>query len=233
MRTPGLKTMVMYATALLIVTHEIALGGVIAPNIPKGTFEMGLQYRRINRQFSSGTYQDELEGSDGSLFIKYGLTRLATLTGEVLILPDIGYRFGDDVEGNWRYYVLGAGLQMTLWERQAWTVEPGFYATETLWFAESNEGCDEKWISLDWVLVGSYSFRWSKITMAIWGGPGYFYIQRTVLASARCGRRVWETDNNWGGTAGWNVLVYGHAQGFFSFVYADNFEPRFGLSYRF
>ena len=86
---------------------------------------------------------------------------------------------------------------------------------------------------MDWVLLGTYAVRRDKIEIVVWGGPGYFYINRTVLASAVCKRRVWTSDNNWGGTAGLNVLLYDHVQGFISFIYADNFEPRFGLSYRF
>ena len=139
MRTPPLKMLALCAAALLFVSHETAFAGVIGPNIPKGKFELGLQYRRINRRISSGRYYYGLEGSDGSLFIKYGLTRLATLTGEALVSPDMDSPFDDDADGSWRSYVLGAGLQMTLWERDEWTVEPGFYATETLWFAESDD----------------------------------------------------------------------------------------------
>ena len=233
MRPPPSKTLAFCALVMLIVSHEIAFGGVVGPNIPKGCFEVGLQYRGINRQISSGAYQTELEGSDGSLFIKYGLTRLATMTGEALILPDVSYRFGDDVEGSWRYYVIGAGLQATLWERDGWTLEPGFYATETLWFAEGDEGCDEKWLTTDYVLLGTYSFLWDDVEAVVWGGPGYFYIYRAVLASASCSQRVWESDNNWGVTAGVNATFYDHVQGFFSFVYTDNFQASFGLSYRF
>jgi hypothetical protein len=221
------------AAVLLLVLHEAGHGSVVGPNIPKGKFELGLHYRGINRQISSGSYLHEIEGNDGSLYLKYGLTNTATLTGEALVLPNISYGFNDDVDGDWRYYVMGAGLQMTMWERDQWTVEPGFYATQTLWFASQNDQCDEKWLTLDWVLIGTYAIRRDKIDIVVWGGPGYFYYNVTVLASAACSRRVWDSNNNWGGTAGLNVLFYDHVQGFFSFVYTDDFEPRFGLTYRF
>jgi hypothetical protein len=218
--------------ALLFVVHDAAQAGVVGPNIPKGKFELGLQYRGIDRRVSGGGERD-LDGSDRSLYLKYGLTETATLTGEALVLPDIAYGFGDDNHGGWRYYALGAGLQVTMWERGEWTVGPGFHATETLWFAESDDRRDEKWLTLDWVLIGTYSVRRSNVEVVAWGGPGYFYIEQVVLASVHYSKQVWESDNNWGGTAGLNVLFYDHAQGSFSFVYTDAFEPRFGLSYRF
>jgi hypothetical protein len=233
MRVSSKKILCNGAVALLIVFCGVSYGGVIGPNLPKGEFELGLQYRGVNRQISSAGTVRDLEGSDRSLYLRYGLTHTATLTGEALVLPDIAYPFDEDVGGTWRYYVLGAGLQMKFWERERWAVEAGFDATETLWFSDRNNQCVEKWLTMDWVMIGTYVYRREKVEIVVWGGPGYFYVNRTVLASAVCSRMVWESDNNWGGTAGLNVLFYDHVRGSFSFVYTDNFEPRFGLSYLF
>lgn len=233
MTRPLGKVLALCAIALLFVYHDAARGGAIGPAIPKGSFELGLQYRGVHRQITSGATIRDLEGSDGSLFFKYGLTHLATLAGEALVLPDIEYRFGEDGGGSWRFYALGAGLQVTIWERREWTVQPGFYATRTLWFAEQDGQCDEKWQTLDWVLLGFYATSWKNAEIVLWGGPGYFYVERVVLQGPGCLKTYWDTEDNWGGTAGLNVLLYDHVHGCFNFVYADEFEPRIGLSYRF
>ncbi len=215
------------------VCFENARCDIIKPTLPKGTMELGINYRIINRTLSWRNNFTDLEGSDGSLFIRYGITDLATISMEGLVLNDIKYRFGDNVRGKWNYYVMGTGLQMIAWHKENWSVEPGVHYTYTIWFSDQDDLCDRHIFTLSWVLLARHRMFYGSHEMELWAGPGRFFLDRENQSSAVCTSTTWGADNSWGVTAGANITVFQHYQGYFSLVRTDRFEPRFGLSFRF
>ena len=206
---------------------------VLGPLLRRSTMEIGVQVTNVDRVLEPKTATMDFSATDVTLIGRYGLTRNATLSCELYTGTDGVYR---DSAYDRRYYTLGAGIQLLVWDGWGMRVSVGSHIKETFIFSKDGLACQEAHQSGSEVVLVEKSFEIFEQETTIWGGPGLFWYTITSLESANsfdCRGRERGSLNIWGYTLGVNLLLWDRL-GIYSFVnYIDNLEPRAGLMYRF
>ena len=200
---------------------------VLGPILSDGDFELGAQYLDVHRDSEN----EELFNSySGSAFFRFGLSRTATVSGELLV----GNTRVFNSSWNSRYYVVGAGLQTRLWTEGKSLVTGGFHVTKSKRIRKDGEVCDGDYTTLLWSVLLERTFHLKQHDITPLAGPSYLYETEYVYSGInKCYETERHSVDNLGYIAGFNAIFYGHYQVFVHDIYAGYHQPRFGLSYRF
>ena len=202
-------------------------GQVLGPILSSGEFELGAQYLDVKRDSEDEVLYDTYSGS---IFFRYGLSRTATLSGELLV----GNTLFVDSDWDDRYYRAGAGLQARLWKEGRALVTGGFHVVKSKRISKDGAACDADYTSLLWSVLLERTFHVKKHDVTLLAGPSFLYETEYIYSGTNtCRKKDHSSIDNLGYIAGFNAILYDHYQVFVHTVYAGYNQPRFGLSYCF
>lgn len=208
---------------------EVTRAEVIGPLLPKAAFEVGLQYRQLEREVYSQTSEQDIEQSDLALIGRWGFTELATLSFE------LSRGSGDIVggfEGVQTAYLVGGGIQAAIFRGEHVRATVAYQFTATLnRFDEHPANVTTESHGGQLALEGKVrlwddDFYW-------FAGPAYsiyYYTREQGTANAYLGSY---SDENFGGVVGFNWVLRDHLNVASHLLWVENPQPRVALLYRF
>ena len=229
---PDLRFLLTVLFVIVTIPPSTARSEVIGPLLEKSTFELGLQWRDLGREFYEASKQT-LEGHDYSLVGRYGLTQLATLSWE-LYAGDQDLHNPETIDT--RYYLVGGGLETKIWSGRGVILHTGVHYYELFAFNQDGRNCQKNHHDITAVFLAEKSWFFHEQQIVAWSGPGYFrhdIEKKRSNLSRSCNGDSWYSSYNWGWTAGLNLILWKHYQLYFSAVQVDKFQPRAGIMYRF
>lgn len=207
---------------------------VMGPMMPSKSFELGgiIKWHQYDasRQDETGGPDENGRFWDGSLFFRYGTNGWVTLSGEATFGNEARI---EDNEGHYRWYTFGMGAQVRFWRRGGYLVSGGVYYNDNLGFSQNGIRCNVQHGSHSGIVQLEKSFLISKQSLTLWGGPVYYKRFQDTFPQNGCELKILETTDNWGVTAGVDMLFFDHLRADASAMYVEYFEPRVSLSWRF
>jgi len=214
-------------TVVIVLIPSPGKTQVLGPILSSGDFELGAQYLDVRRDSKN---EELFDSYSGSVFFRYGLSRTATISGELLA----GNTRVVDSDYDDRYYLAGAGLQARLWTEGRALVTGGFHVVKGKRISKDGAACDADYTTLLWSVLLERTYHIKQHDVTVLAGPSFLYETEYVYAgSNNCRKLDHSSIDNLGYIAGVNAVFYGHYQAFVQDVYAGYHQPRFGLSYRF
>jgi hypothetical protein len=204
---------------------------VIGPLLPRGTFEIGLQDRDIDRtEVAAGRVEFDLERHDLALVIRWAATEFATVSAEGMTGTDEFVSGSDDLQ---EFYLLGSGAQATFWRNDRVIVTGALQFTRAFrrW---TDERRDQVIDSFSFQVTAQADVVIARQTATFFAGPVYSDEELTVLESLSVPYRTeMSSQTIWGGVLGAVVLLGGHVTLHGQVFWVENPQPRFGIGYRF
>lgn len=226
------------AAAVILLGTVIASAGplpsraiLLTPPTEEGRFTLGATELWIRREleWSKGSGPTDGKYNLGAIWVKYGIHRRLTIFAEFGLLNgdphDTGY--------SRRYFNLGAGASALIFGID------DYYASGLVNYLEAfqhdNQEAGRHSVHRHFVAllqVGRAFELGSRHALTAWWGPAYVAEdgeeEEAGYPDARYASR-----NDFGAAAGADVLFWGRLECFAHVVFADHFQPRLGLGYRF
>jgi hypothetical protein len=163
--------------------------------------------------------------------MKYGLGERLNLSAEGFIADgDGGVKYPDR---NFRYYHVGCGVLFRIHEISSLRIALAVSYGENLWFDTSRSQYHKQTKSVMAALQVERTFLIAEQIATLWGGPAYISDELIEYPwGSYQGVRL-ESYNDFGAVFGIDFLILDHIHIAPYLVYADYFQPRFAVGYRF
>jgi hypothetical protein len=218
------------AFVLLGMTHAAHAVLLSSPTEP-GKFTLGgteLWFHR-DTEWSDGSGPIEEKYNLGAIWAKYGVHRRVTVFAEFALLNGDPHRRGV----SYRYFNLGAGANVLLVDLE------DFYASALVNYFENfqhdNQETNRHATTQHWAVllqVGKIFPLGSRHKVNAWWAPAYIKDEQAFDGGPSPESKNASKDN-FGVAAGGDFLFWDHLEFFAHVVYADYFQPRLGMGYRF
>jgi hypothetical protein len=203
---------------------SIGSAQLLGPVVPSRTFEIGY----IQKWFNRDTEDKRYDWGMYALYIKYGVYPSLTFTAESIIHDRPSKKFPDR---DYRSYVFGVGI--TAGGLDFAGIGPVFslHYNERLGFDRSEDRYHKNTRGIICAIQLERKFNIYDQDIRIWLGPAYvydilFHYPGHVSMSSK-------SVNNFGFICGINILFIKHFDCFAHIVYANYFQPRYGIGFRF
>jgi len=219
-----------------ILVLLFALGGVqrahaevVGPLLPKAGFEVGAQYRMVEREVYSTEDEQDVEQSDIALIGRWGFSELATLSFE------LSYGSNELVggfDGAQMGYIVGTGIQAAIFRSEHVRATVAYQVTMTLnRFDEHPSNVSTESHGGQLALEGNFrlwddDFYW-------FAGPAYsiyYYVREAGISNEPLSSY---SETNYGGVVGFNWILLDHLNIASHVLWVENPQPRVALLYRF
>lgn len=194
--------------------------------IGKERFEIGIDRRFYKRDFTNDDQQFYWDNSN--IVVRYGFTEWLTGSLEGFI-----GRMGKDNFPNRNYYSyrLGCGLGIEIFEIDDYKLMLGIHYLENLDFDKSESNYHKAQTSLVTTLGINKTFIFEPVELIIFVYPAF--VQDKVYEYTPRFDYSDTSVNNFGVIVGTDVLAYEHYRLIAEILYANYWQPRFGLGYIF
>lgn len=223
----NLRTTLFLVMAILVAGLPTPVKAeVLGPLLSKGTLEIGIMEREVDRIVEGGGETKDFKQWDYPVTFRYGVTESATLSFELSGDPNAMFNDLDIVQ-----YTVGAGISTLVWSHDEFLLSTGFHYYRRLDVYGEPGWCDFLTQGVDWELLGQQSFDIGRVAFTMWGGPTVSYL--ILQAQAPCSETTMTGEQVLGGVVGLTLLsrIGIVLQG--SFVWIDDPEYRLNLAYRF
>jgi len=199
---------------------------VLGPLLSKGTLEIGIMEREVDRVVEGGGKSEDWKWWDYPVTIRYGVTANATVSFELSGDPNAMFNEIDVVQ-----YTVGAGISTLVWSHDEFLVSTGLHYYRRLDVYGEPGWCDFQTQGIDWELLGQQPFEIGRVGFTIWGGPTVSYV--VLQPQAPCVETNLVGEQVFGGVVGatlpsrMGIVLQG------SFVWIDDPEYRLNLGFRF
>lgn len=204
---------------------------LLTPPTKPGRFTLGATEMWIHRDLEWTGEPDVLEGKYnlGAIWAKYGIHRRLTFFAEFALLNGDPHNTGTSR----RYYNLGLGANVLLFDFEDFYVSGLVNYLEA--FQHDNQEYARHSVARHFVAllqIGREFPLGTDHTLTAWWGPAYVS-EEGEEEEAGFADVQYESQNDFGGAVGLDVLFWDHLEFFTHVVYADYFQPRLGIGYRF
>jgi hypothetical protein len=198
--------------------------------LERGSVQLGYAYKWFHRDMEP-SYPSEMRWEVGTFTVRYGGFQWLTLSIEGRV-SNVEH---DEFAGlEFRRYAVGAGLEVRLYERGPWEVAGAFHYTEVWDHDDSPNHFHKRTRDVTTALLVGRSFDYRGQDVALWAGPAYVDDMAETYPWDSNEPIPNEASNDFGITAGAEVLLFRHLAGVAWFVYAaDYIQPRIGLACQF
>lgn len=216
---------ISYTVITLLIYIHIGSGQILGPAMPVKTFEVGC----IQKIFYRSMLDQDYDWKIFSLFMKYGICRSITISAESFVHARFDAKFPDR---DYYRYTFGAGI--TAGGVNFISLSPilSFHYYERLSFDRSEYRYHKNSRGIVGAVQLEREFKIVKQNIKIWLGPAYIY---DVIYQYPPNGSVYlcKSKNNFGFICGTNILLLKHLDCFAHLVYANHWQPRYGLGLRF
>ncbi len=227
------RTIVVVALACVLVALHVAPGraDIIGPQLTKGTFEIAIQNRCIDRSLYTldGPHYD-FEQRDAALIFRWAISEFATIGVEGMTGTDPLLSGEDDLQA---FYLVGGAAQATLWRNDRFIVSGAIQYTRAFRRWEDQSQPDQLDDSFSWHAMVQTDFSVARQTLTVFAGPVYSREELAVLETISRPRVNLYPVESWGGIAGAVILLGGHATLNGQVLWVENPQLRLGVGYRF
>ncbi len=211
---------------IILLAFLISIGSaqVLGPVVPSRTFEIGYIQKWFHRKMEDKPYDWGMH----ALYIKYGVYPSVTFSAEGIIYDNPSERFPDR---DYRSYVFGVGI--TAGGLDFAGISPTFslHYNEKLSLDRSRDRFHKSTRGIIGSMQLEYKFDIYDQNLRIWLGPAYVYdmVYHYPTAVTISSKSV----DNFGFICGVNILFVKHFDCFAHVVYANYFQSRYGIGFRF
>jgi len=207
--------------------HAVLLSSLTDP----GKFTLGATELWFHRdtEWTDTSSPVEEKYNLGAFWAKYGVHRRLTVFAEFALLSGDPHNQGV----SYRYFNLGVGANVSLVEFE------DFYASALVNYFENfqhdNQETNRHATTRHWAAllqIGKVFPLGSRHKLNAWWAPGYFKDEQAFDGGGSPASTN-ESTENFGAAAGGDFLFWDHLEVFVHVVYADYFQPRLGMGYRF
>jgi hypothetical protein len=223
MRRGGDYVILLSILFCLKATH----GQVLGPTLQSRDFEVGYQYKFFHRKLT--TDYRENEWTCNSIFVRYGVNKWITLSGELSVFLQF---HPESTDSDYRLYVFGMGVTSRAVKFGNFHLGFTFHYCENLLFDRSQLSWHHVYKNFVGGMQLDYDVHIKTHHIMITVLPGYFYDEDALYSCSTHDIYIEKSQNNIGLMAGVNVLFMDHVDIFGHFVYADYFQPRIGVALR-
>jgi hypothetical protein len=206
-----------------------ACGQVKGPMLEAGDFEIGYFQAWYRRNLDKDS-PVEFKWCNDSFFIGYGISRYSAIFVEAMVR---NFYWQDHPECDYREYIIGVGAAAALAKIKSNRILAVFHFREWLGFdrARSRYHKNHRNVTVSAELERSFIFH--KQQISLWGGPAFVYDEIKQYPGLPYIPYVDESFDNLGFVLGISCLVKEHISPSIFAIYADYFQPRASLGYRF
>lgn len=167
------------ALAALFLAMSVCLAAsagaqVLGPAVPAGDLDLGVMYKQLDRNVSSGNMHKKFEQDSYSVILRYGVTPVATISFE-LAGDQNWLGFSDD----YAVYMFGVGLRATIWTYEAWSIAASAHYERMFELSHVPGHANVDEVEIDAVLAGQYELRLGHGSLVPWVGPAISYLATT------------------------------------------------------
>lgn len=232
-RAAGEKTVIRRLLCVLALTIAFAAPAaraqVLSPALDRHVFELGYTHKWYARDFGS-TFLGETDWSAGTLYLRYGVCRWATIGFEGLV-STVNHHGFDGLD--YRRYSVGGGIAAIAYRHGTFRVDVSGYYSEIFDHDRSENHFHKNLRDLTFVIQAEKFFTVDEQTVILWAGPAFVYNQSRQYPWQSTDPVKDDTFNNFGFALGVNAVLFEHISTFAHLVYADTFRPRVGVGVQF
>jgi hypothetical protein len=230
LKPPGTAKIWALAAVVLVAWSSEALSDIIGPLLPRGTFEIGLQERWVERSVRRVGKELDWDQNDLAVVIRWGATDFGTVSVEGMTGSGPWVEDRDETQF---YYLIGAAVQGTLWHSERYIVMGGFQYTATLQRYDDPYRCTLSTSSYCWEVLGQLdAILWNQ-PVSMWAGPAVAEHVVDYLQGIYCRRETYSSRTSWGGVVGATMVAWQHVSVTGHLLWTENPQPRLGILYRF
>ena len=219
-------TCIRYILVIITIYSIPIISQSIERNLEQGKFEIGFNYRYFKRDFSED--YNQLKWANGNFVLRYGIIEWLTVSFEGFI----GKKGQDNFPNrNYHSYSLGFGSAIKIITIDNFKIMFGIHYIENLDFDKSESNYHKLQKSFITALGVHQYFNFSFMESFIFVYP--VYVQDKVYDYSPRFHSNDKSLNNFGVIIGVDLLAYHHFHFIAEILYADYFQPRFGIGYIF
>ena len=218
--------------AAVLLAGAVPAGAILlSPPTEAGKFSLGATELWFHRdtEWTDDSSPVEEKYNLGAFWAKYGFHEHLTMFAEFALLDGDPHNEGV----SYRYINLGVGANVLLVEFQDFYVSAlGNYFEN---FQHDNQESNRHATTRHWAVllqVGRKFPLGSQHVLDAWWAPAYISDEQAFDGGAAPASTN-ESQENFGVAAGGDFLFWGHLEVFAHVVYANYFQPRLGMGYRF
>lgn len=220
----------IYSTAVLFcglaLLPPVVSAQIMGPPLEAGVTEFGYIQKRFHRDMEPN-HPREMQWKVTTLFARYAGYDWLTLSGEGLI-SDVKH---DDFPGlRYQRFSLGGGVTSKLYGWRAWNLTGCLHYNEVF----DRDHSANRFHKRTYGVIGGVQIGWSygyrMLDANLWAGPMYVRdVAETYPWDANDPIKN-ESSGEFGFAAGAHVMLYRHAIGMVTVVYADYLQTRLGFA---
>jgi len=217
--------------AIAVGAATTAHAVLLSPPTDPGKFTLGATELWFHRdtEWTDTSSPIEERYNLGAFWAKYGFHRRLTMFAEFALLEGDPHNEGV----SYRYINLGVGANVLLVDFRDFDVSALVNYFEN--FQHDNQETNRHATTRHWAVLLQFEKAYplgSRHRLNAWWAPAYIRDEQAFdgggsPASAN------ESQDNFGAAAGGDFLFWNHLEVFVHVVYADYFQPRLGMGYRF
>jgi hypothetical protein len=216
----------LYIIIIFIIYSLPIISQTIERTLKQGSFETGINYRYFKRDFPEDYGQ--LKWNNGNLVLRYGITEFLTFSFEGFVGKNSSDAY---INRNYYDYRLGLGFGLKILSISDLKIMFGIHYLENLNFDKSKNNHNKLQKSFITALGVQQSVNFSSIELLVFVYPT-FVIDKVFDYTPRYHYRG-ASLNNFGVITGTDFLAFKHFHFIAEILYADYFQPRFGIGYIF
>ena len=216
----------LYVLILVIVYSIPIVSQTTERSLDQGKFEIGIDYRYYKRDFPDD--YKEVKWDNGNLVLRYGITGYLTFSFEGFVGKNTADNFPNR---NYYDYRLGLGFGLKIISINDLKFMFGIHYMENLNFDKSGYNYNKLQQSLITALGVQQSINFSTMELLLFVYPT-FVMDKAFEYTPRFHSSATSL-NNFGVIVGADLLAYEHFHFIAEILYADYYQPRFGVGYIF
>lgn len=221
---------VMFAAIIVVMTMvPHASAQIMGPTIDRHDLEIGYTFKWYERDFDSDFLGQE-KWSTGAFYLRYGSCRWATLTLEGGLW---NVNHDDFPDNDYRRYVVGIGITSLLYDKPRFGAGISGHYSEIFDHDKTSSQFHKNTRNITVALQVQTSWELRQTEIVLWGGPALIYDQSRQYPWQTNEPVRDETSGNFGLVLGVNALFIEQISAFGYVAYAEVFQPRLGMGFRF
>ena len=220
----------------IAVMSMLASGGevyavLLTPRTEPGRFTLGATELWFHRhtEWTDGSGESNDDYNLGAFWVKYGFHRRLTVFAEFVVLNGDPHNEGI----SYRHINLGIGGNVRFVEFEAF--DAGLLANYFENFQHDNQETNRHATTRHWAVLLQIEKVYPlgpRHQLSAWWAPAYIRDEQ-AFDGGGFPASTNESQGNFGAAAGGDFLFWDHLEVFVHVVYADYFQPRLGMGYRF
>lgn len=214
---------------IFLITTNVLIGQALGPELPARTCELGFVKKKYHRKTQEHSPYDFYWGID-AIFAKYAATKWLTLCATGHLYNYTGEQFPGR---NYRDYTIGAGMILRIINAEILRISSSFHYCERFSFDRSADQYHKDTRSMIGALQLERAFSYCGQELTLWTAPAFVYDEIIQYPYGDYLGGLDKSYNNFGAVVGINLLLFKHVTSFLYVVYADYWQPGYGIAFRF